>query len=274
MSSNLVGGNASFDGMVHMDNLTAFSVNVEGELVTQHLSSENTIVVANGDLNVTTGTVRASNAEISGDLVSNGTVHASSLLVSEVMSDGVHVQGTMNASSVFATSGTFNDTTVHTLNARYVDIHGNLTMAKGSGLNSETIITQNLHADAVEVRNGLKATSFIGKRIYTEDITSNGFVTVQDMKVKGNVMATGNLEIEGTVTMNAVLNANNVNVENSLEATTAKFGGFVEAGGMQVRKLQVVGELYLNGINVGERLNEMNDLERRLEALEKLVANL
>ena len=51
--------------------------------------------------------------------------------------------------------------------------------------------------------------------------------------------------------MNAVLNANNVNVENSLEATTAKFGGFVEAGGVQVRKLQVVGELHLNGINVG-----------------------
>ena len=43
---------------------------------------------------------------------------------------------------------------------------------------------------------------------------------------------------------------------------------------MQVRKLQVVGELYLSGINGGERLNEMNDLERRLEALEKLVANL
>ena len=42
-----------------------------------------------------------------------------------------------------------------------------------------------------------------------------------------------------------------MNIENSLEATTAKFGGFVEAGGMQVRKLQVVGELHLNGINVG-----------------------
>jgi hypothetical protein len=271
--SNLIGSNASFDGIVNADNITTSSISVDNSITTNQLVSKNTIVVQHGDLNVTKGTIRASNAEINGNMTTN-TIKSFNIAASAVTCTNMLVEDAVNTSSITGITGHFDDAIVSTLTAKNVVVNGNITVAEGSAITSETINTQNFHASAVEVRDGVKATSFIGKRIYTEDITSSGYVTAQNLNVKGGVTVGDDFEVKGMVTVKTLMNAKDVKIENSLEATTARFGSFVEAGGMKVRKLNVNGELYLDGVDIGKRLKEMDVLQEKVDKLEALVAKL
>lgn len=277
-SDLVVGGDASFSGALSATNLTASVITGVKNVTTSHLTCTNSIILEHGDIDVMRGTLRASKVEISdgGFLSTNGAVQASTVIASEAIT-GTNVSATnvIHAPLIMGDTLESKKINVKTLIANSIEVvDGNLTIAHGNTINSESINTQSMYAATAEVRDGIKATSFIAKRIYSEDVTASGYVTAQNVNAKGSVKVLKDLEVEETVTAKGRLIAEDIQIHNSLEATTAKFGGFVEAGKMEVRKLKIIDELTVDNMDVRKRLDVIEDLRIRVDRLEALVSEL
>ena len=251
--SDLEGKNAFFDGNVNAVTMNTSSVNVDETITTKHFISR---------------TIAVQHAEIDGNMTTHGILEAAGISASNIGCNNMVVQ------DVHIATGKVDKAIISALAVESVDISGNITVAKGSAINSEIVNADRFYAKDIEAQDGVKATSFIGKRVYTEDITSNGYITAQNLNVKEELMVRGEFTAEGVITAKTSMNTKDAKIENRLEAATASFGGFVEAGGMQVRKLKVSGELSLGDINIGRELNKIKELEEKIDKLEALVSKL
>ena len=252
--SKLVAGVASFSGDVKAKNVIAGAVHVEN-LTSDQLVSKGPISIEDGDLSVCRGALKALNVEIDGNVTTD------SLYSRNIVSMNIKAQNSLNASQIIGRNGQFEDARINTLT-----LNGNLTVSNGAVI-AEITRTQSLFAKRADFKEGVTAISFIGKRIYSEDISASGYITAQDVIVKGDVTVNNNADFKKAISVDK-LTAKDVQIENSLQASTATFGGLMKAGGVEVRKISIHGDLYLNGEDIAKKLN---DLVARVKSLEAML---
>ncbi len=256
ITSKLFGNNATFHGTVELVHANVTNYLTAEEIIASKITSLDSISIPRGNLEVTKGSVQCM------DLISNGTLIANGDILAheQIFTPKLHVTESINTTMMTGEYAMFEMAYLNNVTA------GNMTI-------EDSVNSNIVHANDIEVKDGIKARSYIGKRMYTEDIAASGIITSQSLFIKGDTKMNGIVDISDQTTIQAKLIAKQLEVEDSFESTTATFRGSVTAAGMEVRKLNVNGDMMVNGIDVVDVLNQLSELTKRVEKLEAMLQN-
>ena len=151
-----------------------------------------------------------------------------------------------------------------------IELYGDLVINVSSQGPSNIVGVGKIGSKEVIVESGVKARSFFGTRMYTRDLAASGFISAETFIGKGS------MDVSGTITgtkMNVTdrLSASTVAVENHMRCSTMEVKSNLEAGGITTKKITVKGDIVVNGINIHDKLDEIEDLKKRIAHLESIL---
>ena len=232
------------------------------EITSETMHSHGTITSSEGF--TSNGTLMIGNISVVGDLVVNNTMSA----------QDVQVQKNLSASTAFIDELTINtrfEAMNHSSFEGAVDFHDTSHFHGSSNFTGELVSIAKLTAGKVEVENSLEVgASLFTKRVYSKDIAATGFVRAATIQSKGDI------KTEGTVVASRVNAASilseDVVVSNGIRCSTARIDGALDAAGVTAQKMNVKGNLMVNGMDVFAIIEELKkqitDLERKMDVLQ------
>jgi len=225
------------------------------------------------------GNVTCKNAIVSGDIKSLGGIYATVLEIN----DNAAFHGNLNAGNVvienglispkLTVTGTFHSKSIAVTDSLHIGPDGNLTSNSTVHFHNDTIIDKTLYANEGEFKNGIKMKSAFASRVYTEDVLASGFISSSSIIAKGDVKIHGEANVKRLI-FTEIVKGPSVKVDNSLTCTTAKVNGMLTSAGITAQKVTVNGDIILDGINVREKLKELQVLREQVSRLEKLIQEL
>ena len=114
----------------------------------------------------------------------------------------------------------------------------------------------------------MKSVSVMATRLYSEDVTANGFLLANTIKSKSDVEAVG--EVRGAQLKGDTVKGRVIEAEEKISTLNLVVGAGLEAGGIECKKLTVgdidMGEKFIEVVNVVNSLvAQINDLKAELE---------
>jgi len=269
-------GNMTADETVHIRNtlLVDGLLSVEILNVAQEMSASSIRVLDQGGIQVEQGLVISA----VGFKTESGVVECKKMNVTEVSTAKVGVFELISADSFAAESINSNhakinrtqmmDANITNLSvAGFVDIGCNMTV-HGDVHSNQKVMASEIHAVS-----GVKSRSVFATRVYTEDLAASGFVTADSIINKGDMKVHGKAEID-SVTVQSKVTSAYLNVTQSMVCTTATVHGVIDAAGIVSRKLTLNGELIVKGQDVMAKMDEIEELKRRIDVLEEILNKL
>jgi len=273
--NNLVGENA----VVNKDAVVMGELTTKDAVVTESLTA--TKVVSSGGIQVSGGMVTSVDGFVSeegsfkGRIVEVGELKINSDQFVVSSGEGAVEEGG-EAAPPFVSIKSY----THVTGELQVDNKVSAKSISVSGVSSfeGLSVAGNVAADGdFQVKGGIssdsvvKGVSVMATRIYSDDITANGFLLGNTVKSKSTIEAEGEIRGNEIVSLNAV-KGKVIDAEEKVSTMSLSVSAGLVAGGVECRKLKV-GE-----IDVGEKLTEVigvvNNLSAEIEALKAEIAVL
>ncbi len=294
MSLMVKNGNVTLLDSLHVSgSMITNNVHVHDELEAKNMKISDMLMISNGTVKIGMGKVQSTE----GFLTTNGTVicdqmQARSIKVTETISsisnistaesfiskgivtssihiiDGGEIKSDKVTSSTLMVSSIFVNESATVFGS--IELYGDLLMNSSSLGPSNLLGVGKIGSKEVIVESGVKAKSFFGTRMYTRDLAASGFISAETFIGKGS------MDVTGTITSTKVnvtdrLNASNIAVENHMSCSTVEVKSNLEAGGITTTKLNVRGDIVVNGISIQDKLDEIEDLKKRIIQMESLL---
>ena len=277
---------------LHVQDILGRNLRVNGTISGSELNlsaglsiQNNSVVLKNGTIESSNGFVsaegslRCKDISLTGKIQVEGLIEATGSIISNesITSKRLSVSESIDAPSIAGNISEFNFTRMDMMRVSHkCSVDGEFEANGNVTLNGEmvTITAPTVRMKEMEVENRIKSQSVFSTRLYTEDLAASGFITARTITAKELFIAKGQVVIEGKAIMRNDLNVDNVKVSNSLSSTTMKATSLT-VGGIEARKVQVDGDdMTVGGINVKEKLDKINELEKRIMELEALVSKI
>ena len=294
MSLMVKNGNVTLQDSLNVSGrIVTNNIHIHDELVTKNIKVSDVLMISNGTVKIEEGMVQSTE----GFLTKNGTVacdqmQARSINVSKTISsisnistaesviskgiitsnihiiDGGEIKSDKVTSSLLWASSIFVNESATVVGP--IELYGDLVINVSSQGPSNIVGVGKIGSKEVIVESGVKARSFFGTRMYTRDLAASGFISAETFIGKGS------MDVSGTITgtkMNVTnrLSASTVAVENHMRCSTMEVKSNLEAGGITTKKITVKGDIVVNGINIHDKLDEIEDLKKRIAHLESIL---